>query len=126
MGPSLFDHDGLRGADTIAGLALGAVVLVDVELVPQLHHGIEGTGLFAEPAEDAVLRPDAERPQSLAALGAAVLVTHVLLVFFAEIFDRREHGVRRAVSETAEGAGNDQSCPSSRAARCRPPDPDLS
>src|SRR5512134_1874545 len=107
MGPSLLDHDCLGGTDRIAGLALGAVVLVDVEPVPELHHGVERAGLLAEAAEDAVLRQDAERSQPLAAFGAAILVADMLLVLLAEILDRREHGVRRAVPETAERPGND-------------------
>src|SRR5512143_2319304 len=99
MGPSLLDHDGLGRADAVAGLALGAVVLVDEEPVAELHHGIERAGLFAETAEDAVLGPDAEHPHALAAMGAAELVAHVFFVFLAEVLDRREHRVRRAVPE---------------------------
>src|SRR3990172_5162291 len=68
MGPSFFDHDGLRGADTVARLALGAVVLVDLEPVPELHHGVEGAGLLATSAEDAVLGQYPVRPPPLAEL----------------------------------------------------------
>src|SRR5208283_4059164 len=102
MGPSLCDYDCLRGADAVAGFAFGAVVLVDIEFVPQFHDGIEGACLFAEPAEDAVFRPDAESSQTLAALRAAVSIVYVLFVFFAEIFNRGQNGIRCAVPEAAE------------------------
>ena len=62
---------------------------------------------LAQAAEDAVLGQDAEGPEPLAALCAAVLVVHMLFIFFAEIFDGGKHGVRRAVAETAEGTGHD-------------------
>src|SRR5512139_3652748 len=106
MGPSFFDNDGLRGADAVARLALGAVVLVDVEPVAKLDHRVEGAGRLAEATEDAVFRPDAEHAQALAPLGAAELVVHVLLVLLAEVLDGGEYRVRRAVAEAAERAGH--------------------
>src|SRR5512138_2490103 len=108
MGPSLLDDDGLRGADAVARLALGAVVLVDEEAVALLHHRVERASLLAEAAEDAVLRADAEHAQPLAPLGAAELVVHVLLILLAEVLDGRKHGIRRAVAQTAERPGDHQ------------------
>jgi len=58
MGPPLLDLNGLGRTNAETGLALGAIVLVDKELVPKLHHGIKGAGLFAETAENAVLGQD--------------------------------------------------------------------
>jgi hypothetical protein len=58
MGPPLLDHNGLGRTDAVARLAPGAIVLVDKELVPKLHYGVKGAGLFAETAEDAVLGQD--------------------------------------------------------------------
>ena len=54
-----------------------------------------------------MLGQDAEGPQSLAALGPAVLVAHVLFVFLAEIFDGGKHGVGGAVPQAAERTGHD-------------------
>src|SRR5512143_139840 len=107
MGPSFFDDNGLRWADRVAGLTLGAVILVNEELIPHFDHGVKSASGLAHAAEDAVLGQDAEGPESLASLGPAELVMHVLFVLFTEIFDGRKYRVRRTIAETAERSGHD-------------------
>ena len=88
MGPSLLNHDGLRGADTVACLAFRAVILIDEKLVAEFDHSIKGTCLLTETAEDAVFWPNAERTKALTAFGPAELIIDMLLIFLTEIPNR--------------------------------------
>ena len=57
MGAPFLDNNGVHRTGRIAGLALGAVVLVDKVAFALLCHGVEGAGLLAQANSLPALQP---------------------------------------------------------------------
>src|SRR4030042_213270 len=97
----------IHRTNSVAGLALCAVVFVNKKPPSCLFYCIEGACLLTEATEDTFPLFYLEYAEP-ADFCTAVFITYVLFIFIPEIFDRRENRIGCALTKAAERTSHDK------------------